>query len=106
MGKGEFQYSERVSSTRLPSPPEIPIDVDWKALSSSIADEVLSFSNVTKISESYANYASVWEQNPFDYHTAAKERGLEALRLAARIRLAHGLKSVAGLYPIVKELAE
>ncbi|AZO34223.1 MAG: hypothetical protein EOS76_01275 [Mesorhizobium sp.] len=106
MGHGEFQMHQDITNGSLPPAPDFPNDVDWKALAPQLANDVLSFSNITKISESLANYAHVWERNPFDYHATAKERGLEALKLAGRLRSAYDLRSPSGLDRAWKELQE
>lgn len=93
MGNGEFERSRSMSSTSLPSSPVLPLDIDWKAIDPAIADAVLSFSNATGVSEALADYSDVWEHNPYDYHSAAKERGLEALKLAGRIRSHYRMKA-------------
>lgn len=104
MGQGEFQLHQDITHSSLPAAPEFPNDIDWKALG--LANDVLSFSNVTKVSESLADYSHVWERNAFDYHAAAKERGLEALKLAGRLRSRAGLQSPTGLDRVWKELGE
>ena len=104
MGQGEFQQHKNISGGSLPAAPAFPNDIDWKALEPELANDVLSFSNITKVSESLANYSHVWEQNPFDYHAANKERGLEALKLAGRLRNVYDLQSPSGLDRAWKEL--
>lgn len=96
MGDGEFERHREISSRHLPAIPDLPGDIDWKSLDGALADDILSFSNITRVSESLANYAEAWEQNPYDYHSAAKERGLAALKLAGRIRKVSGMKSHDG----------
>ncbi|MEP9372567.1 hypothetical protein [Mesorhizobium sp. KR1-2] len=93
MGEGEFERHRDVTSVRLPPAPDLPADVDWKAIDASLADDILSFSNSSNVSEALAEFSEVWEQNPFDFHDAAKERGLEALKLAGRIRKHYRMKS-------------
>lgn len=86
MSEGEYDRHRDVSPQPLPNAPVYPDDIDWNALDQSLAIEVLSFHNGSSIAQSQAEYARLWESNPFEFQTAAKERGLRALTLAGRLR--------------------
>jgi hypothetical protein len=106
MGKGEYERHKDMTPMPLPVAPTLAEDINWKAVDATIADDVLSFSNVTAVSESLANYAEVIERNPYDFHEAARERGYEALKLAGRIRSVYGMRSQKEFDRIWKDFAE
>jgi len=86
MSEGEFDTTRDMSPQPLPSPPSFPEDIDWSTLDPSLAVEVLSFTNGSSIAQSHVEYARMWENNPFEFQGAARDRGLRALTLAGRLR--------------------
>jgi hypothetical protein len=86
MAKGEFDRHRDVSPQPLPDAPSYPDDIEWNSLDPLFADEILSFENGSRIAQSQAEYARLWESNPFEFQEAAKDRGWRALTLAGRVR--------------------
>ncbi|MHC1547797.1 hypothetical protein [Phyllobacterium sp. K27] len=83
---GEARENLETSVINLPKAPLLPDDIDWRSLDLGIADEIMSFVNQNGMAASLAQYARVFERNPYDFHEAVKERGLAALSLAKRVR--------------------
>lgn len=105
MANGEYDLHHDMTPQALPKAPVFPSDLDWKAISQDLSDEVLSFSNASSVSQTLAKYSEFWERNPFDFHSAAKERGYEALKLGGRLRNAHNLRPVRGIDRIWKDFS-
>jgi hypothetical protein len=93
MSKGEFDYHRDITPQPLPAAPAFPDDVDWTSIDQALADDILSFANGSSIAESLVNYAKLWESNPFEFQEAARDRGLRALKLAARARKRYQMAS-------------
>lgn len=104
MAQGEYDRHRDISPQPLPGPPSYPGDIDWKSLDPSIADEILSFANGSRVAQTQVEYARMWEDNPFDFQDAAKDRGWRALTLAGRIRKRYHLTSACDLDRLWKEL--
>ena len=104
MAEGEYDRHRDVSPQPLPDAPSYPDDVDWKSLDPSVADEILSFANGSRIAQSQAEYARMWENNPFDFQDAAKNRGWRALTLAGKVRHRYHLGPSRDLDRLWKDL--
>ncbi|QGX80690.1 hypothetical protein EB234_30760 [Mesorhizobium japonicum R7A] len=104
MSEGHFHMAEEAYSESLPPAPVIPEDIDWRSVDPILADAVLSFMTSSKIAESEAAYARVYEGNPFDFDDATRMLGRRALEISSKLRSRYGMRPSAEYEKMHKRL--
>ena len=91
----------------LPTLPHYPDDAEgWKAIDRRLAGDCLNFRNKIRESQSYISSVINWSEEDLEYEIDIQpgKRGLEAWRLALRLRAKHGLEPADVEWPYADEL--
>lgn len=86
-----FKQHSGASPKSPPEPLTYPSDANWRVLEVRLADEALSFLNEVSLARHSANFAAVFENNPFEQSREMEELGGRAWRLAVELRERYAL---------------
>lgn len=100
---GHESYGQ-INADQLPPPPVYPADCDWRLMDLQDTEDLMSFLNAIKMLQADANYARLFENNPWALQTNCIKLGRRARTLANDLRAKYGLPEKDYLSPVFERL--